>query len=428
MEKIYRIVFLLSTVYVLFCVQENCNAFNYTISFTGSGASSMVGSVNVQNLTKGTLVTLSNAESLNLTDSKTPVNEVRQDELMLKLVADKATGQSKVSFLSTQQGMAQLALFSTDGKKLACVNQYLEMGVATFRLTVPKGLFLLTINGNGFRYKSKFINQSNLENKPDISFQGIAVNEEPSLQKIKKSLVTMEYATGDRLLFKGISGNYSTIVTDIPTGDKIINFDFVECKDANGNNYSTVLIGTQRWMAENLQATKYRNNEDIVNTTENVSWSSLSVGSWCNFNNDVAKGDKYGKLYNWYAVADVRNIAPVGWHVATDAEWSLLINAEGGSTMAGGKLKESGLTSWKTPNLNATNESGFNALPGGYRHYGGAFYDVNMNFYSDNGYWWTSTQTSVGWAFSRTMYYSSGSTYQDIVAKQSGFSVRCIKD
>ena len=136
--------------------------------------------------------------------------------------------------------------------------------------------------------------------------------------------------------------------------------------DIDGNVYNTVTIGTQVWMVENLKTTKYRNGDAIPNVTGNASWVALSTGAYCWYNNDAATYKAtYGALYNWYAVGDSRNIAPSGWHVATDSEWTTLSTFLGGESIAGDKLKEIGTSHWLSPNTGATNSNGFTAFPGG---------------------------------------------------------------
>ena len=146
--------------------------------------------------------------------------------------------------------------------------------------------------------------------------------------------------------------------------------------DIDGNTYQTVKIGDQWWMAENLKVTCYRNGDAIPNITDGTTWASLSTGAYCEYNNDINNVATYGRLYNWYAVTDSRNIAPAGWHVPSDAEWKQLEMYLGMSqseadatgwrgTDEGGKLKEVGTMHWNSPNTGATNESGFTALPGG---------------------------------------------------------------
>ncbi len=194
--------------------------------------------------------------------------------------------------------------------------------------------------------------------------------------------------------------------------------------DIDGNVYQCVKIGDQWWMAENLKVTHYRNGEAIPNVTDGSEWSNLTTGAWCAYNNDNGNVSTYGLLYNWYAVDDSRNIAPESWHVPTDEEWQTLVDYLGGSSVAGGKLKETGTTHWYSPNTGATNESGFTALPGGYRDYNyGTFYNVG-----GYGYWWSSTGYSSSNVWNRILNYNNSDVYRNSHSKRSGFSVRCVRD
>lgn len=193
--------------------------------------------------------------------------------------------------------------------------------------------------------------------------------------------------------------------------------------DIDGNVYQTVTIGTQVWMAENLKVTHYRNGDAIPNVTDNGTWSGLTTGAYCAYNNDENNVATYGRLYNWYAVADSRNIAPAGWHVPTDEEWQTLVDYLGGSSVAGGKLKETGTAHWNSPNEGATNESGFTALPGGYRYDSGLF--VNMGDYA---YFWSSTEYSSYFAWYRYLSFSHSQVGRTNLIKRLGFSVRCVRD
>lgn len=152
--------------------------------------------------------------------------------------------------------------------------------------------------------------------------------------------------------------------------------------DIDGNVYQIVTIGTQVWMAENLKVTHYRNGDVIPNVTDGPTWAGLTTGAYCEYDNNVASVATYGRLYNWYAAVDTRNIAPDGWHVPSDEEWKQLETYLGMSQAEadaiglrgsdeGGMLKETGTSHWDSPNTGATNESGFTALPGGHRRYGG---------------------------------------------------------
>jgi uncharacterized protein (TIGR02145 family) len=193
--------------------------------------------------------------------------------------------------------------------------------------------------------------------------------------------------------------------------------------DIDGNVYQTITIGTQTWMASNLRVTHYRDGSLIANVTDNTAWAGLSTGAWCDYSNLADNGTKYGHLYNWYAASDSRNIAPVGWHVATDADWSTLTTYLGGEGVAGGKLKETGTSHWNGPNTGATNETGFSALPGGYRGYLGTFASVG-----NGGDWWSSSEYSITNAWYSYMNFDNSGLYRSNAPKTYGLSVRCVKD
>jgi uncharacterized protein (TIGR02145 family) len=196
--------------------------------------------------------------------------------------------------------------------------------------------------------------------------------------------------------------------------------------DGDDNVYNTVTIGTQTWMAENLKTTKYRNGDLIGTTTPatlDITGESTPKYQWA-YDGNENNAATYGRLYTWYAITDTRNVCPTGWHIPTDTEWTTLVTFLGGDVVAGGKLKETGTTHWTTPNEGATNETGFTALPGGWRPSGGGFLDFG-NF----GGWWTSTETSIGYPYDWYASYKAGNVYnENDVTKQSGVGVRCLKD
>jgi uncharacterized protein (TIGR02145 family) len=196
-------------------------------------------------------------------------------------------------------------------------------------------------------------------------------------------------------------------------------------KDGDGNVYTYVQIGTQVWMEENLKTTKY-NNGDLVGTTSpatlNIEAESSPKYQWAydaNENNVTT----YGRLYTWFAATDSRNVCPKGWHVPTDVEWSALNSFLGGEGVSGGKLKETGLSHWITPNSDADNSSGFTAFPGGWRYYGGA--SEYMGYFS---YWWSSTEGNRDISWWRQVGYVNSNFSRNTMSKKYGLSVRCIKD
>jgi uncharacterized protein (TIGR02145 family) len=200
-------------------------------------------------------------------------------------------------------------------------------------------------------------------------------------------------------------------------------------KDQDGNTYKTVTIGTQTWMAENLRTTKYRNG-DLIPTVTDDKWKDLTTGASCIYDNDKNNAGIYGRLYNYYAVNDSRNIAPAGWHVPTDAEWSALTAFTGGDSVAAYKLIETGTGHW-THNVSATNETGFTALPGGYRGklvFAGADLGYNYIYKGSWGFWWSSSDSLPSIAWERHLVDYSGKVMRGCKFKDYGFSVRCVKD
>ena len=193
--------------------------------------------------------------------------------------------------------------------------------------------------------------------------------------------------------------------------------------DYDGNVYPIVSIGTQIWMAKNLKTTKYNDGTAIPLITDGTEWSNLTTHGYCWYNNDEASyKNTYGALYNWHTV-NTGKLCLTGWHVPTDSEWTILETYLGGSSVAGGKMKETGTAHWVSPNTGATNESGFTALPGGARYQGGDFYDLGYD-----GYWWTSTEASSLDSWNRYVYWTSTSVVDREERKVIGYSVRCVKD
>jgi uncharacterized protein (TIGR02145 family) len=201
---------------------------------------------------------------------------------------------------------------------------------------------------------------------------------------------------------------------------------FIDQKD--GQTYKTVKIGNQIWMAENLKTTKFNDGTAIPLVTDASAWGALTTPSYCWYNNDATNYKAtYGALYNWYVV-DVtsnggKNVCPKGWHVPSSAEWATLTSYLGGDSIAGDKLKETGIIHWHTPKTNATNESGFTALPNGYRYNNGRYYHVGIY-----GIWWSSTEYSTTDAWHMLMEYNIPEVIIYHYIKQFGLSVRCIKD
>jgi uncharacterized protein (TIGR02145 family) len=197
--------------------------------------------------------------------------------------------------------------------------------------------------------------------------------------------------------------------------------------DIDGNVYDTIAIGTQVWMKQNLKTSKYRNGDPIPTNLNNTTWQNTTLGAYAIYDNTAANDNVYGKLYNWYAVADSRGLCPTGWHVPSDAEWTTLENFLGGSSVAGGKMKAVS-SLWDSPNRGATNSSGFTGLPGGLRNFDGPFVFGPNAVFGNEGYWWSSTQHSSTNAWYRYLRYDSAYSDRDTYGKMHGLSVRCVRD
>ena len=181
-----------------------------------------------------------------------------------------------------------------------------------------------------------------------------------------------------------------------------------------------IKIGSQTWTTKNLEVTKYRNGDVIPQVVQDTTWAKLTTGAWCYYENKTAKGTTYGKLYNWFAVNDPRGLAPKGYHIPTDAEWTILTDYLGGDTIAGTKMKS---TSGWDNNGNGTNTSGFAGLPGGCLSYSGHFASIGFR-----GYWWSSSENGTDNAWFRYLYYNDGNVDRNDYYKLYGFSVRCLRD
>ena len=193
--------------------------------------------------------------------------------------------------------------------------------------------------------------------------------------------------------------------------------------DIDGNTYNAIKIGKQVWIAENLKTTRYNDGTAIPLVTDNTAWSNLTTPGYCWYDNDSATyGQTYGALYNWYTVNN-GNLCPTGWHVPTDADWTILITYLGGESDAARKLKETGTTHWPSPNTEATNETRFTALPGGWHHSDGTW-----SYIGSAGNWWSATEESTTDAYQRLIVNNNYYVFRGSINKQFGLSVRCVRD
>jgi uncharacterized protein (TIGR02145 family) len=231
-----------------------------------------------------------------------------------------------------------------------------------------------------------------------------------------------------------LNGDGSVDLLDYPIYKNNADISVVEKRPVVIASLPSVTIGTQVWQSSNLDVASYSDGTLIPQVTDPTAWASLTTGAWCYYNNDPANGAIYGKLYNWYAVAGIYNeasrnnpnlrkkLAPLGWHVPSDSEWTVLTDYLGGQDVAGTKLKSIDTSLWIN-NSSATNEYGFTAIPGGYRDDYQTFENIGYH-----GYWWSATDENILAAWYRVLY-----SYLPYVARDNnymtfGFSVRCLRD
>jgi uncharacterized protein (TIGR02145 family) len=420
----------------------NGNAQNFFITFKGSGASTTISTVKVENLNSGSTITLNGSDILRLSGT-VGISEPKQLS-GIKIYPNPIIDNSRVEIIPPVAGNAVITVFDISSKPVAQIQSYLEKSIQEFRLSgIGKGFYFINVRGSNYQLSGKFLSNERPGGK--IKIEKISSNIQALDDKTSKtsykgivSFPDMTYSAGDRLKFTGKSGKLTTIITDIPTKDKIITFNFIPCTDGDNNNYPVVQIDTHIWMAENLKTTRYNDGTAIPLVVNDTAWHNdgtaihlgpdeiqwiRSTPGYCWYNNDsIVYKNMYGALYNWYAV-NTDKLCPKDWHAPSHEEWLKLTDYLGGEDVAGGKLKEANTTHWGSPNAGATNESGFTALPGGFRYVAGTFHNAG-----DAGYWWSSTNHDWYSAWSHSIIFGWEGEAYDYIIKMTGFSVRCLKD
>ena len=436
---IYGIFFILN-----FNIPLTLNAQDYLITFTGTGASTDVTKVKVENLTQNKQMEINGTDILHLKAVLTGIETIiNSGSGKIVIYPNPVKDYARVQFDLQEPGETMISIYDLSGRKIVQNKYFLTPGQQTFRLHgVEQGMYLVMVKSGRFDFRGRLISLGPENSGVKIVYENtLALQEKQSYTKGTEEEIVMQYNTGDILKFTGISGIHSTVVTDVPEANKTISFNFIPCTDGDGNNYPVLLIGSakgttdildnpevkgiQIWMTENLRTSKYNDGTVIPNITDNEKWYADITGAYCIYDHNEVNNTIYGKLYNWFAVSSTnpKNVCPVGWHVPSDSEWNTLTSNLGGQITAGGKLKESGTLHWKTPNTGASDATGFKALPGGNRYYGGPFLDKG-----DYCYFWSSTGYATYNAWYQFLGYNTSYVWQYGAEKQFGFSVRCLKD
>ncbi|MEI6090315.1 MAG: FISUMP domain-containing protein [bacterium] len=235
-------------------------------------------------------------------------------------------------------------------------------------------------------------------------------------------------ATWNKIADKAVGLSYIWKNIPRPPSNKCLVRVTADLKSLSQCDEGELIIYNQNWMCGNLDVVTYRNGDIIPQVTDPTEWRNLKTGAWCYYDNNPQMGEIYGKLYNYYAVNDPRGLAPEGWHIPSDDEWTVLSTVLGGSNVAGGKLKcvgskENGDGLWRNPNAGATNESDFSALPSGYRYWLGSCNDIERA-----SYWWSSTAIDITQAWFSSLNYFFPESFMNVASKNDGFAVRCIND
>jgi uncharacterized protein (TIGR02145 family) len=241
---------------------------------------------------------------------------------------------------------------------------------------------------------------------------------------IGKTYYLRAYATNSKGTEYGSEVSFTTHVTGVKFNSSLT---YGTVTDADGNSYKTIPIDIRVWIAENLKTTKLNDGTDIQLVTNAAQWTNLVAPAYCWFdNNDTLYKNIYGACYNWFVVSTGK-LCPAGWHIPSDTEWQTLVDYLGGNNIAGSKIKEAGTNNWVTTNKDATNESGFTALPSGQR----GSLDGTFNGQGIYGGWWSSTELDVSplsAAWCRWIHTDTTVVARNEIFKKDGFSVRCLKN
>lgn len=415
-------------------------AQNYLISFTGTGESSTVSTVEVENLSSGTTLSLKGDDILQLT-LITGVNKMETDNFpTMKMYPNPSSDYTILEIFPPKAENATFSIYDIVGRLVARFDRYLDNSLQGFKLTgLNKGFYFINVTSKTFQLSDKLICDHPYRGSiilEEIDIPGISVIEKSDKTDYKGSnnIIEMAYTTGNILKFTGASGLFRTIITDIPSSDKTISFNFASCIDRDNYNYPIVVIGTQTWMAENLKYLPSVVGSDTGSETEAYYYVNGYDGTSVDDAKATINYNTYGVLYNWIAAmngktssdsnpSNVQGVCPDGWHLPSELEWTQLADYLGGEFVAGGKLKEKGTQHWINLNEGATNESGFKALPAGYRWSNGTFGSIGYS-----SYWWSTTEYYTYYAVTRFVDYSSSHLTSINYNKEFGLSVRCIKD
>ncbi|MBI5539842.1 MAG: T9SS type A sorting domain-containing protein [Bacteroidia bacterium] len=432
-------------------VSSVINAQDYQIDFMGSGSSTFVDSVNVENLTQCKSINIAGSNILHLV-AEVGINEVNTGtEIKLFTYPNPMSDLCYIEIESKSIGKATVGLYNLAGNKIIQVQELLTKGHHIYKLSgISEGVYLLKVESETYCFNSKIVSVNKVLANPEIkrveTIPDKMLTEMPKSLKSEKAIIDMQYTVGDLLKLTGKSGVFRTIVMLVPNNSQTVNFTFMPCTDSNGNSYSIVQIGNQWWMAENLNAGTY-----VPVTSPQVSGTKFCMDvygqadpncpmgglyEWANLMQGAIQCNGTGAPPNDKCTNPVKGLCPNGWHIPSHYEWTTLERNSGinpgafpynTSTISllgtdeGGNLKETCTSYWWAPNSGATNLTGFSGLPGG-DTWNGVFED-----FGQSAYFWTSTEPFF-MAWVHALNYSLTVVGRSSYAVESGFSCRCVKD
>lgn len=431
-------------------------AQNYYLTFSASGSGPSVNTVKVENINKGTDVTINGTDRLHLIPATTGIAQISDNNAAgISFFPNPATDNSRMQVNLPSSGNTVVTIIDINGREIARRNDILTEGIHTYKIESPgRGIYYVKVNSGNYSAGGRLVSNGSRNNRINLVYE----NTTPAIKSKNeaggtKGDIVMGYSEGDRLKFTGMTESAGTVITEIITSDKNIAFDFFPCTDKDNNVYPAVKIGSQVWMATNLKTSKFNDGTAIPYVTDDYTWYQQREPAFCWYLHDEGKyRNLCGGIYNYY-VASSGNICPTGWRVPTRYDWDDLeqylvangYNYDG--TTSGNKIGKSLASTamialvllpsvpftWEpSPNTGTPgngdyplkrNSTGFSALPVGLRSANGNF----MNLYI-TGPWWSSTDESMGYAWYRWVQNANEGFHTMSSYKWNGFGIRCIKN
>lgn len=424
---------------LLILLFANFMAFSQEIvlTFASAADSITIDSVQALNLKTNQKITIAGNESLILSESK--LLGVDNSILPSNMVVypNPCTESATLKVNSRVAQKITVKITNMAGQTVLQTASSVMPGEYVFYVSCAnEGVYLATIQKSDGTESIRFIQSCKGSNKIAIGSSKYASSlsnlvtssnhtEKDALLKGAKlnNKQLMEYKSNDGLMFTFYAGIYKTVVTTTPTESATITAEFLKCVDADNNSYPVVKIGNQWWMAKNLSTTHYNNGDAIPTDIVDTAWVKLKTGAYSCYLKNPKYIPNYGLLYNWFAASDERGVCPVGWHLSSDEEWLEMLNYLGSPENAGGELKATGTEFWLTPNIGATNSTGFSALPSSGRNIDGVLYNDGRDCY-----YWLANERDTTYAYNRLIYFNHIRVPKVFHTKVDGFAVRCVKD